>query len=71
MKSLKKDYYGNNYASAVHGFMRAQDDSAFVRDSTAPGGRRVNTVAMDANAVAAKDAWPRTLAFLRKNLGVK
>ena len=71
MKSLGKDYYGNNYQSAVHGFMRAQNDSAFVRDSTAPGGRRLNTVAMEANAVAARDAWPRTVAFLRKNLGVK
>jgi carboxymethylenebutenolidase len=71
MKSLKKDYYGNNFADAVHGFMRAQDDSAFVRDSTTADGRRLNTVAMQANATAAKDAWPRTLAFLRKNLGVK
>jgi carboxymethylenebutenolidase len=71
MKSFRKDYYGNNYADAVHGFLRAQNDSAFVRDSTAPNGRRLNTVAMEANAAAAKDAWPRTLSFLRKNLGVK
>lgn len=71
MKALKKNYYGSNYKDAVHGFMRAQDDSAFMRDSTAPGGRRLNTVAMDANTGAARDAWPRTLAFLRKNLGAK
>ena len=71
MKSFKKDYFGNNYQNAIHGFLRAQDDSAFVRDSTAPGGRRLNTVAMQANADAAKDAWPRTVSFLRKNLGVK
>jgi carboxymethylenebutenolidase len=71
MKALKKDYYGQNYAGAVHGFLRAQGDSAFVRDSTAPDGRRLNTVAMAANTEATKDAWPRTVAFLKQNLGVR
>ena len=71
MKSWKKDYVGVNYENAIHGFLRAQDDSAFVRDSTAPGGRRRDTVSEQANLVATKDGWPRTIAFLKKNLGVK
>jgi carboxymethylenebutenolidase len=71
MKANKKDYAGVNYPDAIHGFLRAQGDSAFVRDSTAPDGRRLNTVAMKGNTAATADAWPRTIAFLRKNLGVK
>jgi dienelactone hydrolase len=31
----------------------------------------LNTVAMAANTEATKDAWPRTVAFLKKNLGAK
>ncbi|HEX7938466.1 MAG TPA: dienelactone hydrolase family protein [Gemmatimonadaceae bacterium] len=61
MKALKKDYYGNNYPDAVHGFVRAQDDTMARRD----------TVTEKGNMVAIRDAWPRTLTFLRKNLGVK
>ena len=71
MKAMQKDYSATNYEGAIHGFLRAQDDSAFVRDSTAPGGRRRDTAAEQANLVATKDGWPKTLAFLRKNLGVK
>jgi carboxymethylenebutenolidase len=62
MKALKKWYYGNNYPGAVHGFMRAQDDpKAPARDEAEE----------KANLDAAKDAWPRTITFLKKNLGVK
>lgn len=71
MKANKKDYAFQNYKDAIHGFLRAQGDSAFVRDSTAPDGRRLNTVAMQGNTAATADAWPRTVAFLKKNLGVK
>ena len=71
MKAKQKDYAFMNYQDAIHGFLRAQGDSAFVRDSTAPDGRRLNTVAMQANSEATRDAWPRTVAFLKKNLGVK
>jgi carboxymethylenebutenolidase len=71
MKAGGKDYSAMNYPNAIHGFLRAQGDSAFVRDSTAPDGRRLNTVAMQGNVEATKDAWPRTIAFLKKNLGVK
>lgn len=61
MKALKKDYVGVNYEGAVHGFLRAQMDPRPTRDE----------VEEDANVAAAKDAWPRTIAFLKRNLGVK
>jgi carboxymethylenebutenolidase len=61
MKSLKKDYSGTNYEGAVHGFLRAQDDPKATRDPAEEA----------ANLAAAKDAWPKTIAFLRKNLGVR
>jgi carboxymethylenebutenolidase len=58
MKRLGKDYIGTNYAGAIHGFMRAQNDPA--------GGRNSGTEA--ANLAAAKDAWPRAIAFLKQHL---
>jgi carboxymethylenebutenolidase len=61
MKANGKWYYGSNYPGAVHGFARAQDDPKAQRDE----------VEEKANLDAIKDAWPRTLAFLRTNLGVK
>jgi len=61
MKAGKKDYFGMNYPDAIHGFLRAQGDTSARRD----------TVAEKGNVAATADAWPRTLAFLRKNLGVK
>ena len=62
MKKLGKWFEGTNYDGAVHGFMRAQDDP--VTGNTPPA-------SMAANLAAAKDAWPRTVAFFKKNLGVK
>ena len=61
MKALKKDYSGTNYEGAVHGFLRAQDDPKATRDQAEEA----------ANLAAAKDAWPKTIAFLRKHLGVR
>ena len=58
MRALKKDYSGTNYDGAVHGFLRAQDDPKATRDPAEEA----------ANLAAAKDAWPKTVAFLRKNL---
>lgn len=58
MKAMKKDYVGVNYEGAVHGFLRAQDDPRQQRDVAEEA----------ANMAATKDGWPRTLAFLRKNL---
>ncbi len=61
MKSMQKDYSSMNYQDAIHGFLRAQGDTSVRRD----------TVAEKGNVAATADAWPRTLGFLRKNLGVK
>jgi carboxymethylenebutenolidase len=61
MKSLGKWYEGKNYEGAVHGFARAQDDPKATRDEAEE----------KANLDAIKDAWPRTIAFLKKNLGAK
>jgi carboxymethylenebutenolidase len=62
MKAMHKTYDYRNYEGAVHGFLRAQDDpKAPTRDE----------VEEAANLAATKDGWPRTVAFLKKNLGVK
>jgi carboxymethylenebutenolidase len=61
MKSLGKSYYGKNYEGAIHGFLRAQDDPTNPPDEAT----------QKANLEASKDAWPRTVTFLKTNLGVK
>lgn len=61
MKALGKTFFYENYEGATHGFMRSQDDPAM----------GANADAGPANVVASKDAWPRTIAFLKKNLGVR
>jgi carboxymethylenebutenolidase len=71
MKAMKKDYSATNYLNASHGFLRQQEDPHFVRDSTAPDGRRRDPETEAADVAATKDAWPKTIAFLKKNLGVK
>lgn len=58
MKALEKSYVGINYPGAIHGFLRAQDDPKPQRD----------VAEEQANLAATKDAWPRTLEFLRRNL---
>ena len=58
MKALGKKYSAQNYDGAVHGFLRAQDDPKATRDP----------VEEAANLAAAKDAWPKTVAFFRQNL---
>lgn len=59
MKAMGKTYSGINYEGAVHGFLRAQNDPKQTRDEAEEA----------ANLAAAKDAWPRTVAFLKKQLG--
>jgi carboxymethylenebutenolidase len=59
MKALGKEYFGRNYEGAIHGFLRAQDDPRARRD----------TAEEAANLAATKDAWPRTIRFLKENLG--
>jgi carboxymethylenebutenolidase len=61
MKANKKKYSGTNYEGATHGFLRAQDDPKAARDQAEEA----------ANLAATKDGWPKTIAFLKKNLGVK
>ena len=61
MKRLGKTYTSTNYDGATHGFMRSQDDPKATRDLAEEA----------ANVAASKDAWPRTVAFLKRNLGVK
>jgi carboxymethylenebutenolidase len=61
MTAMHKSYSSTNYPGAEHGFLRAQDDPKIPRDE--PGEA--------ANLVATKDGWPKTVAFLKKNLGVK
>jgi carboxymethylenebutenolidase len=58
MKSLGKNYSFTNYEGAVHGFLRAQDDPKQQRDEAEE----------QANLTATKDGWPKTVAFLKKNL---
>ncbi|WP_169307714.1 dienelactone hydrolase family protein [Gemmatimonas aurantiaca] len=53
-----KKYEQKNYEGAVHGFLRAQGDPKATRDEAEEA----------ANIAATKDGWPRTIAFLRKNL---
>jgi carboxymethylenebutenolidase len=59
MKALGKTYYGINYQGAIHGFLRAQND---------PKQPQRDEAEEQANLTATKDAWPRTLAFLRQHL---
>ena len=60
MKALGKSYFGKNYDGAVHGFLRAQDDPKATRDEAEEA----------ANLAATVDGWPKTVAFLKKNLGL-
>jgi len=59
MKALGKTYTAMNYEGAIHGFLREQDDPKATRDEAEE----------QANLAAAKDAWPRTIAFLKQRLG--
>jgi len=69
MKALGKNYSAKNYDGAIHGFVRAQDDPRVSRDPAVPAVRDPAEEA--ANLAATKDGWPRTVEFLKKNLGLK
>jgi len=61
MKQLGKTFTSANYDGATHGFMRSQDDPKAQRDLAEEA----------ANLAATKDAWPKTVAFMKRNLGLK
>lgn len=65
MKARGKTYAGTNYEGAIHGFLRAQDDPRDVRNN-----EDASVVARERadNLAAAKDAWPKTIAFFREHL---
>jgi carboxymethylenebutenolidase len=75
MKALNKSYAYTNYDGAVHGFLRAQDDMKAPSADTIPEKRAAadaaNRLEEAANLAATKDGWPKTVAFLKKTLGVK
>jgi carboxymethylenebutenolidase len=60
MVAMRKQYFGKNYEGAAHGFVRIQGDPKNPPDAAENA----------ANVAAIKDAWPRTLAFLKANLGM-
>ena len=64
MKLNKKVYASMNYEGATHGFLREQDDA---RAAGRAGGPTAE-VTQAANLAAAKDGWPKTIAFLKKQL---
>src|SRR5215510_1352998 len=66
MKARGKNYFGKNYEGAIHGFARAQDDPRAPTPQT-PTPQR-DEAEEKANVAALKDAWPRTLEFLRTHL---
>jgi carboxymethylenebutenolidase len=68
MKANGKTYAGTNYDGAIHGFLRAQDDGRATRNNESED---VVTAERAANVAASKDAWPKTIAFLKKNLGAR
>ena len=69
MKQLGKNYMGKNYEGAIHGFLRAQDDP---RPPTAQNPNPTQDPAEQAaNLAATKDAWPITVDFLKRNLGIR
>jgi carboxymethylenebutenolidase len=59
MKANGKKYTGVNYEGAIHGFLRAKND---------PRAQNRDEAEEAANLAASKDAWPKTIAFLRANL---
>jgi carboxymethylenebutenolidase len=68
MKAHRKNYAGTNYEGATHGFLRAQDDPKEPRGNLTQADVDAERVA---DLAASRDAWPKTIAFLKKNLGAR
>jgi carboxymethylenebutenolidase len=68
MKASGKNYSAKLYDGAIHGFLRAQDDPRAMRANETDA---AVTAERQANLMASKDAWPRTIAFLKQQLGLQ
>jgi len=71
MKAMGKSYTGTNYEGAIHGFLRAQDDHKPAVPDSLPNKAQLeaaNRAEEAANLNATKDGWPKTIAFLKKQL---
>jgi carboxymethylenebutenolidase len=72
MKAMNKPYYGKNFPGAIHGFARAQDDPRQLRANAQPPETEADVQAEEqANLAAIKEAWPQSIAFFKKNMGMK
>jgi carboxymethylenebutenolidase len=70
MKAQGHWYFGKNYEGASHGFARSQDDPRNLPQNATPQQIDAAKAAQAADLAAIKDAWPRTVEFLKKNLGI-
>jgi carboxymethylenebutenolidase len=70
MKAQGHWYFGKNYEGASHGFARSQDDPRNPPPNATPQQLEAAKVAPVADLAAIKDAWPRTVEFLKRNLGI-
>src|SRR5438270_6049455 len=70
MKAQGHWYFGKNYEGASHGFARSQDDPRNLPPNATPQQIEAAKAAPVADLAAIKDAWPRTVEFLKRNLGI-
>jgi carboxymethylenebutenolidase len=70
MKAQHHWYFGKNYEGASHGFARSQDDPRNLPADATEQQKTAAKAAQAADLAAIKDAWPRTVEFLKKNLGI-
>jgi len=70
MKAQGHWYFGKNYEGASHGFARSQNDVRNLPPN--PTQQQIDAAKNGpiADLAAIKDAWPRTVEFLKKNLGI-
>ncbi len=66
MKALGKSYYGKNFAGAITDSLAHRT----IRDSREPRTEADVQAEEKANLAATKEAWPQTVDFLKKNLGM-
>lgn len=69
MKANGKWYFGKNYEGASHGFARSQDDPRTLPATATETQTEAGQKAQAADLAAIKDAWPRTVEFLKRTFG--